>query len=390
MAWFRRILDLDLPPGQSAFLWGARQTGKTTLLRDRYPHSLYFDLLDTDLYLDLSRRPAVLSERILAAPTTQLEHPILIDEVQKVPALLDEVHRLIESEGLRFVLSGSSARKLKRQGANLLGGRAWRMELLPLCYPEYSRDDREIDLLHILERGLLPRHIVSKHARRSQRAYVQDYLKQEVFDEALTRNIPAFTRFFDSMAYSHGELTVFSNIARDSGVDAKTVKENYNILVDTLVGHWVPPFKRRQDRNVIVKASKFYLFDVGLAGSLVNRSLTEARGEAFGRAFEHFVFMELRAYVSYRELDCPIAYWRTKNGHEVDFVLGDAEVAIEVKGSQRVDSRELRSMRKFKDRYSPRQAIVVCNEAAPRESEGIRVLPWRAFLEELWSGKVLA
>ena len=390
MAMIQRALKLDLPAGQSAFLWGARKTGKTTILRERYPESLYFDLLQTDLFLELSRDPSLLRQRLLAADGEKLRRPIIIDEVQKVPALLDEVHWLIENRGLGFILSGSSARKLRRGRANLLGGRAWRYALLPLSYPEIQGDPGPgspgPQLLQILNRGLLPSHYLQSQYQRSQKGYLVDYLKEEVFDEALTRNVPAFSRFFEAMGYSHGELTVFANIARDCGVDAKTVKENYQILVDTLVGMWVTPFKRRQDRGVIVRASKFYLFDVGVAGALTNRRLEAKRGEEFGRAFEHFILMELRAHSAYRELDYPIQYWRTKHGLEVDFILGAGEVAIEAKGTSRVDRRELRPLRRFVDEYSPRSAIVVCNEASERIQDGIRIVPWRKFLDELWSG----
>ncbi|MGH2571070.1 MAG: ATP-binding protein [bacterium] len=380
------MLRIDLPAGQSAFLWGPRKTGKTTLLGRRFPASLRFDLLLTDLLLELTRRPALLRERILATDEATLRSPVLIDEVQKVPAILDEVHWLIENHGLRFVLSGSSARKLKRGRANLLGGRAWRYQLFPLVFPELESPH----LLDILNRGLIPSHYLGPNPRKSQQAYVRDYLKEEVFDEGLTRNVPAFSRFFEAMGFSHGELTSFANIARECGVDPKTVREYYQILVDTLLGTWVPPFKRRQDRNVIQRASKFYLFDVGVAGALTNRRVVDERGEAFGRALEHFVVMELTAHASYRELDYPIQFWRTKSGMEVDFVLGGGEVAIEVKGTDRVDPRALRPLLAFVEQYRPAKALVICNEPAERIHGPVRVLPWARFLEDLWSDRILS
>ena len=259
---------------------------------------------------------------------------VVVDEVQKAPALLDVVHALIEERRTpRFVLTGSSARKLKRGRANLLGGRAWRFELFPLVTAELD----EPDLLRMLNRGLLPSHYDTAQWRKSLEGYVVDYLKEEVFDEGLTRNVPAFSRFFDAMGYSHGDLTNYANVARDCGVDAKTVKEYYQILVDTLLGTFVEPWKKRQERQVIGKASKFYLFDVGVAGALTGRRIREERGEAFGRALEHFVLMEILAHRSYRELDYGVHFWRTKSGLEVDFVLGDGEVALEVKGTSRTD-----------------------------------------------------
>jgi predicted AAA+ superfamily ATPase len=386
MVTLERALQIALPPRQSAFLWGPRKTGKSTWLRSAFPDSLTFDLLQTDLMLELAKRPALLRERLLATPPEKLRSPVILDEVQKVPQLLDEVHWLIENRGLRFILCGSSARKLKRGGVNLLGGRAWRYEMHPLVSIEVG----DLDLLQALNRGLVPSHYLSPGYRRSLEAYVVDYLKEEVFDEGLTRNVAAFSRFFEAMAYSHGDLTSYANIARDSGVDAKTVKEYYQILVDTLLGTFVEPWKRRQERQVIGKAPKFYLFDVGVAGALTRRRITAERGESFGRALEHFLLMEILAHRSYRELLYDVHFWRTKSGLEVDFVLGDGEVAVEVKGTSRVDPSELRSLRTFLEDNRPRHAILVCNERAPRIVEGIEILPWREFLERLWAGRLLS
>ena len=384
---YERILSLELPKGQSAFLWGPRKTGKSTLLRQRFPDALRFDLLDTRLLLEFTRSPWALAERIDALDDTTLTSPIIIDEVQKVPALLDEVHRLIESKGLGFVLCGSSARKLKRGHANMLGGRAWRFGLHPLTYAEIP----DFDLLRALNRGLIPQHYDTKQHRRALAGYVDDYLKEEVFDEGLVRNTPAFSRFFDALSFSHGELLNSSNIARDCGVDSKTVREYFQILVDTLVGTLLEPFSRRRSREVITRAPKFYLFDVGVAGHLMGRRIERPAGQEFGRALEHLVLMELLAYRSYRELDFPLRFWRTKSGLECDFVLGrEGEVAIEVKGSTRLRPSDLRSVRAYVDEHSPRQAIVVCNERdARRTNDGIWILPWELFLEQLWSDAIV-
>jgi uncharacterized protein len=385
MVSIERILRIALPKRQSAFLWGPRKTGKSTYLRAAFPDSLTFDLLQTDLMLDLARRPALLRERLLAAAPQRLRSPVILDEVQKVPALLDEVHWLIENRGLRFILCGSSARKLRRGRINLLGGRAWRYEMHPLVSVEIG----DLDLLRALNRGLVPVHYLDAEYRRSLQAYVVDYLKEEVFDEGLTRNVAAFSRFFDAVGYSHGDLTNYANIARDCGVDAKTVKEYYQILVDTLLGTFVEPWKKRQERQVIGKAAKFYLFDVGVAGAITRRHITEERGEQFGRALEHFVLMEIMAHRSYRDLGYGVHFWRTKSGLEVDFVLGEGEVAVEVKGTSRLDPSDFRSVRAFVEDNRPRAAIVVCNERAPRVHEGIEVLPWREFLARLWGGAIL-
>jgi predicted AAA+ superfamily ATPase len=386
MVHFQRALRIDLPARQSAFLWGPRKTGKSTFLRSAFPDSLRYDLLQTDVMLELAKRPSLLREQLLAASPRDLRGPVIIDEVQKVPQLLDEIHWLIEHRGLRFILCGSSARKLRRGRVNLLGGRAWRFEMHPLT----SLEVPDLDLVRALNRGLVPVHYLGAEYRRSLDAYVRDYLKEEVFDEGLTRNVPAFSRFFDAMGYSHGELTNYANIARDCGVDAKTVKEYYQILVDTLLGTFVEPFKTRQGRQVITKASKFYLFDVGVAGVITKRHVAEERGEAFGRAFEHFVLMEILAHRSYRDLGYEIHFWRTKAGLEVDFILGSGEVAIEVKGSSRVDGAEFRSLSAFVEEHRPRRAVMVCNERRPRVHAGIEVLPWRVFLGRLWSGEIVS
>jgi predicted AAA+ superfamily ATPase len=383
----KRTLQLRLPEAQSAFLWGARKTGKTTYLKERFPDSIVYDFLKTDLFLEVSKNPSLLRERLLANPQAALEKPVILDEVQKVPQVLDEVHWLIENKKIRFVLCGSSARKLKRGHANLLGGRAWRYELFPLT----SREIGKVDLLRALNQGLIPLHYLQKRedARASLKAYVQDYLREEVFAEGLTRNIPAFSRFFDAFGYSHGEITNYANIARDCGIDSKTVKEYYQILLDTLLAVRIEPFKKRQSRQVITKAPKYYMFDVGVAGYLTKRNLAEQKGEEFGKAFEHFILMEIAAFRSYSGQDFNMNFWRTKTGLEVDFVLGSGEIAIEVKGASRIDKRDMSGLEAFIEAYKPKRSIIVCNEKEKRVHGKIMILPWEMFLEELWSGKIL-
>lgn len=376
-----RLLQVELPPGQSAFLWGPRKTGKTTFLRQRFPDSLVFDFLQTDRFLAFSNSPSLLREQIAAAAEEQLHHPIILDEVQKVPMVLDEVHWLIENRGLSFILCGSSARKLKRGRANLLGGRAWRFEMFPFVTAELDN----YALLDVLNKGMIPSHYLQKDARRSLKAYVQDYIKEEIFAEGLVRNLPAFSRFFDSMTYSHGELTNFLNVSRDCGIDSKTVREYYQILVDTLMGVFVHPFKKRQSRQVITRSPKFYLFDTGVAGVVTKRILSEEKGELFGKAFEHFILLELLAYRSYKEKDFEIEFWRTKSGFEVDFILGNGKIAIEVKGKSQINLKDLRPIRSFRDEFQPKYALVVCNEPTERIVDNIRIVPYRIFLERFWA-----
>ena len=382
---FSRLLAIDLPDNQSAFLWGPRKTGKTTLLQKQFPQSLFFDFLRTDIFLEYTKSPFLLRERLLARGEQAQKYPVIIDEVQKVPQILDEVHWLIENQKINFILCGSSARKLKRGQANLLGGRAWRFELFPLI----SKEVENLDLLRALNHGLIPAHYQQNSYQRSLRGYVQDYLKEEVFHEGLTRNIPAFSRFFEAMGYSHGSLVNYTNIARECGVSSKTVKEYYQILVDTLLGTFVLPFKKRQERQVISKSPKFYLFDTGVAGNIIKRTIAKEKGEMFGNAFEHFIYLEMLAHSSYHEINYEINFWRTKSGQEVDFVLGRGEVAVEVKGSAMVDKRALRPMQSFVELYNPRQAIVVCNETEERLHSGIKIMPWRVFLQKLWQDEII-
>ncbi|MBW2702796.1 MAG: ATP-binding protein [Deltaproteobacteria bacterium] len=383
---FKRLLPLDLPPGQSAFLWGPRKSGKTTLLRERFPDAAYFDLLDSDLYLDLLRRPARLRELVAGLMPVQRQQPIIIDEVQKIPLLLDEVHLMIERDKLNFILCGSSARKLKKGQANLLGGRAWRFLLHPLS----AREIPDFDLLRALQWGLLPSHYLSQRPKRSLNAYVMDYLNEEIRAEGLTRNLPAFSRFLDVVGFSVGELVNYSNIARDVGVSSKTVKEYFQILVDTYLAYLVEPLALRGGRQVITATPRFYLFDTGVANRLAKRSIATLAGSEAGRAFENLVLMELLASRSYLEQDHDIRFWRTKNGLEVDFILtGRDMVAIEVKLSSRVDRAQLKGLLAFCKEQRPKRAWVVSLERRKRviKTEGlpdIEVLPFQEFLDELW------
>jgi uncharacterized protein len=386
---FQRLLKISLPKGQSAFLWGPRKVGKSTFLKQQFPQSPRFDFLESDLYLEMLKSPSLLRSRVIAgldAGAINPALPIILDEVQKVPAVLDEVHWLIEERGCSFVLCGSSARKLKHGHANMLGGRAWRFEMHPLVVSEVPG----FSLLRALNNGLVPSHYLQENARKSLRAYVQDYLKEEIIAEGLARNIPAFTRFTDILGFCNGEMINFSNIARETGVDAKTVREYFHILSDTMIGRLVEPFSRRGDRNIISKTPKFYLFDVGLGQYLSKVYIEEERGPLFGRAFEHFVFMELCAHRAYSEADYPISYWRTANGYEVDFILGPGLIAVEVKSNPGSSGADFKGLLRFKDDYSPSRAIAVSNERARRKIGPIEIIPWRDFLEELWAGKVIS
>jgi predicted AAA+ superfamily ATPase len=384
---YKRILTLPLSIHETCFLWGPRQTGKSTLLKQLFPGAKVYDLLLAAEYQRLLRNPGILREECLADETLRRPGaaPVIIDEVQKIPALLDEVHWLIENGGIRFVLCGSSARKVKRGQANLLGGRAVRYELHPLVYPEIDGFSLET----ALNRGLLPRHYQSPHAHRLVESYVGDYLREEVVAEALTRNIPAFGRFLEVAGLANGELVNYANMASECGVSAPTVKEYFQILEDTLVGRMLPAYRERAKRRVIA-APKFFFFDLAIVAHLTRRGKVLPGSELFGRAFEHFIWMELAAYSHYSEKNFPISYWRTASGVEVDFILGTREAAIEVKSSPMVSDRHLNGLRAFRDEYRPRQSIVVSLDPKPRKTmDGIAILPWAEFLRRLWNSDIL-
>lgn len=367
----------------SFFLWGARQTGKSTLLKSVFADAQYIDLLKTDILYRFRKNPALLRQML------QIENPgtlVVIDEIQKIPELLDEVHWLIENKNHQFVLSGSSPRKILRRDVNLLGGRALRYDLYPLTYSEIP----EFDLFKALNFGLLPRHYDAvDDADLKLAAYIGSYLEDEIIAETRIRNVETYSRFLDSAAFSNGEMVNFTNIASDCAVSSTTIKEYFNILVDSLVGYWLPSFQKRPKRRVVL-SPKFYFFDVGIAGYLLKRKNVQLGTESFGNAFEHLIFQELHAYKNYSGLNYHMSYWRTTNGVEVDFVLGDHEVAIEVKSTQAVQTRHLKGLKAFSDEYTVKKKIVISTDPIARiVDENILLMPWNYFLEKLWKGEII-
>ncbi|MEW6752855.1 MAG: AAA family ATPase [Candidatus Latescibacterota bacterium] len=382
---FERSLHLPEPGTETFFLWGARQTGKSTLLRKVYPESRWVDLLKAEEFRRYAVRPETLRQEI-EAEGHQPPRQIVIDEIQKVPALLDEVHWLIENRGLHFALCGSSARKVRRGAANLLGGRATRYELYGLTVGELGR---QVDLDRLLNHGYLPGIYQASRPRRRLDAYVADYLKEEVAAEGLVRQLPTFAGFLDVAALSDGEIVNSSNIARECGVSSHTTRSYFEILEDTLLGRWLPAYRRRPKRRVI-GAPKFYFSDVGVVNQLARRGELLPGSELYGKAFENWVFHELSACTSYREVDWGISYWRLASGTEVDFVLGDMQVAIEAKASARVTPDHLKGLRALAaDHPSVQRRIVVCREPRARRTEdGIDILPALTFAQRLWSGEL--
>jgi len=382
---FKRSLSLPASGTETFFLWGPRQTGKTTLLRKTYGDARWVDLLKAEEVRRYVARPELLRQEIEAEPLNP-GRQIVIDEIQKVPTLLDEVHWLLENRGLHFALCGSSARKVKRGAANLLGGRAIRYELHGLTASELAG---EFELDRMLNHGYLPRIYEASRPNRLLDAYIADYLKEEVAAEGLVRNLPTFSDFLDVAALSDCEIVNFSNIARECGVSSHTTKNHFQILEDTLLGRWLPAYRKRPKRRVI-GAPKFYFVDVGIVNRLARRGELHPGSELYGKAFENWIFHELTAFSNYRGCDSALSYWRLASGIEVDFVIGEMAVAIEAKSSAKITRDHLKGLRSLVVDYADvARRIVVCREPKPRKTDdGIDILPAKTFVQRLWNGDI--
>ncbi len=377
--YISRLLDLkEKLRSKSHFLYGPRQTGKSTMIRHELPDSVVYNLLDSQVYLALSQRPSRLREELVG-----VEQTVVIDEIQKLPQLLDEVHLLIEERGLRFLLTGSSSRKLRRGGVNLLGGRARPLTLHPFVRKELP----EFNLLHALNYGLLPSIHFSDEPEQDLAAYVGMYLQEEIAAEGLARNIPAFSRFLEVAALCNGTLLNYANIANDAQVPRSTVQEYFRILEDTLLAHSLPAWKRGVRRKPIT-TSKFYFFDAGVVRTLRHQGEIRERSPAFGEAFETYLFHELRSHLDYSGSGS-LHYWRSTSGFEVDFILNDT-TAIEVKGKETVGERDLRGLRALREEGLLRDYLMVCCEPRPRTVDGLTILPWKDFLDRLCAGDLTA
>lgn len=377
-----RILKLEEVKDDSLFLWGSRQTGKSTLLKMLFPEAPIYDLLKSDVRMALQMRPALLREECELLDEGEL---VIIDEVQKVPALLDEVHWLIENKGLRFILSGSSARKLRRSGANLLGGRALRQTLFPLVSAEIP----DFDLNRALNHGMLPHHYLMENPTMRLQAYIGDYLQQEIVEEAIVRKLDSFTRFLQVAALSNSEIVNYTNIAQDCGISSKTVKEYFTILEETMLGFYLPSYTNVVKRRVI-QSPKFYFFDVAIPNHLLRRVPLQQGTDIYGHALEHLVIQELRAYLSYRHNDKSFSYWHTlDNKYEVDAVIGQAEVGIEIKSSRNVSSRDTKGLKAFGEEYPAAKLYLLSLEERPRKLNNVEVWPVEQFLKHLWAEKII-
>lgn len=378
---FKRQLRLPVPGTETFFLWRPRQTGKTTLLRATYPDALWIDLLKAEEFRRYLHNPELLRGELAARESVR---QVVIDEVQKVPQLLDEAHWLHEHRRVRLALCGSSARKVKRGQANLLGGRAVRYELHGLTAQEIGHD---FDLNRVLNHGYLPTLYQSDRPRPLLNSYVADYLKEEVAAEGLVRNLPVYSEFLNVAALSDTELVNFSTIARDCGVSSHTIKGYFQILEDTLLGRWLPAYTKRPKRRVIA-APKFYFCDVGVVNHLARRGDLHAGSELYGKAFENWVFHELGAHNAYSEAFAKLSYWRLASGIEVDFIVNDMQLAIEAKATAKVTADHLRGLRAVaQDHLRIKQRIIVCLEPSSRRTEdGIWILAAAEFCRRLSAG----
>jgi len=377
---YNRILDLPaLLSQKSFFLFGARSTGKTTLIQQQLSGKcLLVDLLESGNFLRLSQAPSYLEKMISAS-----QHNLtVIDEVQKIPHILDEVHRLIEKKQHRFLLTGSSARTLKRGNANMLGGRAWEARLFPLV----SSEIEDFDLNRYLRFGGLPHVYRSSAPDEELRAYASLYLREEIMAEGIVRDLPRFSRLLKVASLSNGLQINFTKLASDVGCAPSTAIEHFRILEDTLIGFFIEPWRPSQNRKEATKA-KFYFFDTGVAHTLAGTETLDRNSNLYGRALEQLVAMELRAYLHYRRLNHELHYWAISDKTEVDFVLPDL-LALEVKATSKVTKRDLKGLLAL-DRVKkmPKKILVSLDPHAAIDQE-VSIVPLNQFLTSLWKDEL--
>lgn len=370
---YKRLLERPLKGNQSFFLFGPRGTGKTSWAREKIPGGLYIDLLETSAFVDLSARPERLEEMI----PKNFADWIIIDEVQKVPQLLNEVHRLIEGQHhYKFILTGSSARSLKKKGVNLLAGRALSFKMFPLTAVELKQD---FQLKNSLRFGHLP-YVYSKNNEQAIQdyleAYTQTYLREEVMQEGLTRNVGAFSRFLEVASFSQGGVLNMSEIARETSINRKVIEDYFQILEDLLLAQRVPVFTKRAKRKLI-SHSKFFFFDVGVYQAIRPRGPYDSREETEGAAFETLVYQELQAINHYYNFQYKLYFWRTADKVEVDFVLYGPKgiIAIEVKRSDTIDPKDLKGLRLFGEDYPEAKRLIFYGGKRREYIDNIEIIP---------------
>ncbi len=378
--FYERALNIrQLLHQKGHFLLGPRSTGKSSWIRRTLKAELFFDLLGQSLLRRLLSRPSTLREMI-AAKGPRPGEIVVIDEVQKAPELLDEVHALIEEYKLSFLLTGSSARKLKKGAANLLGGRVWMAQFFPLTWRELGKD---FDLIRYLNFGGLPQVYTSASPAVEMKNYAELYIKEEVQAEGLFRNMARFYTFFESVGFLNGEELNYQGWSSDTGIPRKTLQGYTEILRDTLMAFELPAFNKTRKRKAVSR-SKLYFFDVGVAGFLARRPRLSAEGGAdFGRAFEHFIIQECRACLSYTQKDWPLSYWRSYSQWEVDLCLG-THYALEIKARENITGAHLKGLMALREEGLFENYAVVSLEPRKRLVDGIVIWPWREFLQHLW------
>lgn len=378
---YHRIFDVENRLDEAMFLFGARQTGKSTLLKERFPKAIYIDLLKSDVRNRFKQHPEEFRESLLRYPPETL---VIVDEIQKVPDLLDEVHWLMVEKGLWFILSGSSARKIKKSGANNLGGRAIPETLFPLVSAEIP----DFDIERAIQNGMIPRHYMVANARNRMRAYIDLYVKEEIIEEALVQNVDEFIRFMEVAAIMDGEILNYENVASDCGVSANTVKAYYKILVDTLLGFEVPAYRKVIKRK-LYKSPRFYYFDIGIANHLTKRYQLAPKTPEYGHAFEHLIIQEIVAYLAYTNSDEELTYWHTYENIEVDAIIGDARVAIEIKSTDHVDHDDKKGIMEFAKEHPNAKQILVSRDRISRRSGNVDLYYVTDFFKALWAGEII-
>lgn len=378
---YHRIFDIENRLDEAMFLFGGRQVGKSTLLKERFPKAVYIDLLNSELRNRFQQHPEEFRESLLRYPSETL---VIVDEIQKVPDLLDEVHWLMVNKGLFFILSGSSARKLKKRGANNLGGRAIPETLFPLVSVEIP----DYDLDRAIQNGMIPRHYMVANARNRLKSYIELYLKEEIIEEAAVQKVDDFIRFLEVAAISDGEMLNYENVATDCGVSANTVKAYYKILCDTLLGFEIPAYRKLIKRK-LTKASRFYFFDVGIANYLTGRHHLAPKTPEYGHAFEHLVMQEIVAYLGYKNSEEKLTYWHTYDDIEVDAVIGDARVAIEIKSADSIQTSHKKGLIEFAKEHPNVKLVLVSRDRITRRNGEIDLYYVTDFFKALWNDEII-
>ena len=387
--YIQRVANIREKLGRkSQFLFGPRSTGKTSYISNQLSEDivLRWDLLDTRLRRRAQADPGLLYEEVMA--TGADGGLVVIDEIQKVPELLDEAHRLIEEYGFRFLLTGSSARKLTKTGVNLLGGRAGKCFLFPFVYPEVK--DRDFTLDHIFHSGLLPEAYLSEDPDVVLEDYIDTYLYDEIQSEGAVRNLPAFSRFLEVAAISNGDILNYTNIASDVGLSKSSIREWYQIMTDTMLGFELEPYTGTKKRKPI-ETAKYYLFDTGILRTLLASPPPVESQSEYGLFFETFMINEIKAYLSYRGIirKNKLSFWRSASGFEVDVIIGN-DIALELKTAKKLTARDLRGLKAFSEEGIAKRYIVICREDRKRLVDGMfMVYPWKDFLSELWNGEIV-